>query len=89
MIHSTPWSCGLICHVLDRKVEGSNLVAAKIFFNSLSGSQRRKKGTCSLIASVRAVAVGEEEETRRESESSGGIIRSINLMWWGHLTVFV
>ena len=30
----TPQSCGLICHAFDRKVEGSNLVAAKIFFYS-------------------------------------------------------
>ena len=28
----TLWSCGLICHVLDWKVEGSNLAAAKNLF---------------------------------------------------------
>ena len=35
-------------------------------------SEQKKKGTLSLIKSVRAVAVGEEEETRRER--SAGII---------------
>ena len=48
-----------------------------------------KKGKLALIASVRAVAVGEKEETRRERERSGGIIKSIILMWWHYLTVFV
>ena len=52
-------------------------------------SEQKKKGTLSLIASVSAVAVGEEEETRRQRERSGGIIWSINLIWWRHLTVFV
>ena len=37
-----PWSCGLIRHVLDREVEGSNLAAARShqfnFFNA--GSYR-------------------------------------------------
>ena len=32
------------------------------------------KGTLSLTVSVRAAAVGEKEETRRERERSGGII---------------
>ena len=36
-------------------------------------SEQKKKGTLSLIWSVRAVAVGEEVETRRERERSGGI----------------
>ena len=63
-------------HALDRKVEGSNLATAKIFFNSnqqkISSrkSEQKKKGTLSLIASVRAVAVVEEEETRKERETS-------------------
>ena len=66
------WSSGLIHHALDRKVEGSNLIAAKNLFQFKSTkispwkSEQKKKGTLSLIASVRAVAVGEEEETRRE-----------------------
>ena len=43
----------------------------KILFNkstkiSLRKSEQKKKGTLSLIAPVRAVAVGEEEEMRRE-----------------------
>ena len=44
-------------------------------------SEQKKKGTLSLIWSVRAVAVGEEEETIRERERSeasilcGGAIR--------------
>ena len=69
-----PWSCGLIHHVLDRKVEGSNLLAAQNMFLfkstkiSLQKSEQKKKGTLSLIGSVRAVAVGEEEETRSERE---------------------
>ena len=33
-----PWPCGLICHVLDREVEGSNLATARShrfnFFNA-------------------------------------------------------
>ena len=76
----TPWSCGLICHVIDRKAEGSNLAAAKNLFqfkstkNSSRKSEQKKKGTLSLISSVRAVAVREEEETRREREKSGYII---------------
>ena len=28
----TPWSCGLICHVLDREVRGLNLAAAAKFW---------------------------------------------------------
>ena len=32
-IGRTPWSCGLISHVLDWKVEGSNLAAAKFLCN--------------------------------------------------------
>ena len=76
----TPWSCGRSHHVLDREVEGSNLAAAQNLFQfkstkiSSRKSEQKKKGTLSLIASVRAVAVGEEEETRRERERSGGII---------------
>ena len=60
----TPWSCGLICHGLDRKVEGSNLAAAKNLCQFISTkissrkSEQNKKGTLSIIASVRAVAVG-------------------------------
>ena len=73
-----PWSCGLICHVLDWKVEASNLAAAKNIFKltkiSSQKSEQKKKGTISLIESVRAVAVREEEETRRERERSGAII---------------
>ena len=85
----TPWSSGLILHVLDQRVKGLNLVAAKkkkFQFKStkisLWKSEQMKKGKLSLIASARAVAVGEEEEMRKERES-------INLMWWHHLTVFV
>ena len=91
MLSRTLWSCGLIHHVLDQKVEGSNFIAAKIFYNSnpqkisLRKSEQKKKGTLSLIASVRAVAGGEEEGMRRRRR--GGIIWSI--MWWCHLTVFV
>ena len=61
----------------------------KIFFNSnqqkisLWKSEQKKKGTLSLIASVRAVAVGEEEETRKERERSGGIIK--RKKWRHHL----
>ena len=79
-VSRTPWSCGLICHVLDCKVEGLYLAAAKNLFQFKSTkisprkSEQKKKGTLSLIASVRAVAVGEEEETRRERERSGSII---------------
>ena len=46
----------------------------KIFFSSKSTkissqkSEKKKKGTLSLIASVRALTVCEEEETRRERE---------------------
>ena len=75
-----PWSCGLIRHVLDLEVEGSNVAPARNLFQfkstkiSSRKSEQQKKGTLSLIASVRAVAVGEEEETRRERERSGGII---------------
>ena len=71
----TPWSCGLIRHVLDWKVEGSNLAAAKNLFQfkstkiSSQKSEQKKTGTLSLVASVR-----EEEETRREREKGGGII---------------
>ena len=74
----TPWSCGLFRHVLDRKVEGSNLAVIKNLFQfkskkiSSRKSEQKKKGILQLIASVRAVAIGEEEETRRER--SGGII---------------
>ena len=32
VVSKTLWSCGLICHVLDRKVEGSNLAASKKYF---------------------------------------------------------
>ena len=59
-------ACGLICHVLDWKVEGSNIAAAKNLFQykstkiSLRKSKQKKKGTLSLIVSVRAAAVGEE-----------------------------
>ena len=66
--------------MVDWKVEGSNLAAAKHLFQFKSTkisslkSEQKKKGTLSLIASVRAVAVGEGEETRRERERSGGII---------------
>ena len=93
VVHYNGRICGLIRHALDWKVKGSNLIEAKIFLNSnqqkiSSGkSEQKEKGTLSLIASVRAIAVGEEEETRRER--SGVIIASINLMWWRHLTVFV
>ena len=65
----TLWSCGLIRHVLNQKVEGSNLAAAKYLFQFKSTkisswkSEQKKKGTLSLIASVRAVAVRKEEET--------------------------
>ena len=48
--------------------------------NLFAEVREEEKGTLSLIASVRAVAVREEEETRREIERSGGIIRSISLM---------
>ena len=71
----TPWSGGLIQHVLDWKVEGSNLTAAKNLFQfkstkiSSRKSEQKKKGTLSLIASVRAVAVGEEEK-EKEVEAS-------------------
>ena len=54
-------------------VECSNLTAAKIIFQfkstkiSLRKSEQRKNGALSLIASFRAVVVGEGEETRRET----------------------
>ena len=76
MVIRTPWSCGLICHVLHRKVEGSDIAAVKNIFQFKSTkisswkSELKKQGTLLLIASVRAVAVGEEEETRRERERS-------------------
>ena len=76
----TLWSCGVIGCVIDRKIEGSNLVTAKNLFQfkstkiSSRKSEQKKKGTLSLIASVTAVAVGREEEARREREISGGII---------------
>ena len=46
----TSWSCGLICHEINRKVEGSNLAAAKIFFQLKSTksfspkSEKKNKG---------------------------------------------
>ena len=45
----TPWYCGLIHNVLDRKVEGSNLAAAKNLFKfkstkiSLPKSEQNKR----------------------------------------------
>ena len=60
-----------------------------IQINKSRKSEQKKKGTLALIASVRAVAVREEEETRRERARSGDIIPSINLIWWRYLTVFV
>ena len=71
-ISRTPWSCGLIRHVLDRKVEFSNLAGAQNLFQFKSTKissrklEQKKKGKLSLIASVRAVAVREEEEMSRE-----------------------
>ena len=52
------------------QVEGSNLAPDKSIFHfkSTKISSQKKKGTFSLTASVRAVAVG------REKERSGGII---------------
>ena len=79
-ISRTLWCCGLIRHILDWKVEGSNLGTAKNLFQLKSTniysrkSEQKKTGTLSLFASVRAVVVGEEEETRREKDRSGGII---------------
>ena len=75
----TPWSCGLIHHVINQKVEGSNLATIVNIFQfkstkvSSRKSEQKKKGTLSLTVSVRAVAVGEEEEMRRERERCGGI----------------
>ena len=86
-ISRTLWSCGLIRHVLDRKVEGSNLAAAQNHFQFKSTKissrklEQKKKGKLSLIPSVRAVAVGEEErqeEKEKEVEASfvaGGPIK--------------
>ena len=65
--YRTLWSCGLILLVLDWKVVGSNLANAKNIFQfkstkiSSQKSEKKKKGTLSLIALVRAVAVREEE----------------------------
>ena len=79
----TLWSCGLICHVFEWEVKGSNLAAQIIFFFSnqqkisLLKSKQKKKGS-SLITLVRAVAVEEEKETRRERERSGG---SLKVSW--------
>ena len=76
----TLWSCGLNHHVLDQKVEGSNLTNTKNIFQfnpkkiSAEKSEQKKKETLSLIALVRVVAFGEEEETRRERERGRGII---------------
>ena len=73
----TPWSCGLIPHELDWKVEGSNFAAAKDFsiqINKNLFTEVRAKKREHSHSLVKAVAVGEEEETRRERERSGGII---------------
>ena len=71
----TLWSCGLIHH--DRKVEGSNLAAAKNLFQikstkiSLRKSEQTKKGTLSLIESVRAAEMKRiQEEKEKEVEAS-------------------
>ena len=48
----TRWSCGLIHHELDGKVEGSNLAAANFLFDQISSrkSEQKKKRSLSLIA---------------------------------------
>ena len=37
-----PWSCGLICHVLDREVGGSNLGAAFFFWTRRLKNQKTR-----------------------------------------------
>ena len=44
--------------------------SSRVQILSPSNSELKKKGTLPLDASVRAVAVGEEEETRREREEA-------------------
>ena len=59
----TSWSCGLICHV-DCKVEGSNLAADTIFYIFPINKKSHRV--------IRAIAVAEEEETKRERETNSG-----------------
>ena len=56
-VSRTPWSCGLIYHVLVWKVEGSNLAAAKNLFQF--------KSTKNLLAEIRA----EEKGTHSSHQS--------------------
>ena len=63
------WSCGLIRHVLDRKVEGSNLAAAKFSFRTnLFAEVRAEEKEITLSHRIGAVAVGEEEKTRKNGD---------------------
>ena len=64
----TPWSSGLIRHVIDRKDEGSNLGAAKNLFQfkstkiSLWKSAQKKKGKLSLKKKIFFFNVGPPKE---------------------------
>ena len=43
LLSRTPWSCGLVRHVLDRKVEGSNLAVANFLFDQISSRKSEQK----------------------------------------------
>ena len=61
------------------RCRGQKSFSIQIDKNLFEEVKAEEKGKLSLIASVRAVAVRVEEETRRERERNEGIIWSINL----------
>ena len=81
---ATLWSCGLICHVLDRKVEGSNLNAANFLFDQNLFAEVRAEEKEITSHRIGAVVVGEEEKMRKTETSFEASILSVRCQ----LTIF-